>query len=110
MSNDSIIASRTILAVEPDGREFELTIGIGQPYEHQSNHWRCRVLLSGLWEDLSDGGDSWQALQIAFFAVKVYLERFIKKGGQIMWLEEREPMLLEDLFGDFRDHRGRHDP
>jgi hypothetical protein len=101
LSSQKYIASRTILAVDKDGREFDLALAIGQPYQTGLREWRCAVSMAGLHEHLADaaGVDSWQALQLAFWFVASTLEHFIEQGGRLLWPETREPLSLEDFYG-----------
>jgi hypothetical protein len=68
MSSQAYIASRKLLAIDLGGREFILTLGIGQPYEISPEEWACPVSMNGLHERLGDshGIDSWQAMQLAY--------------------------------------------
>lgn len=99
MNTQANIATRTVLAVDPGGREFKLTVGIGQPYEVTSEEWACAVCLDGLHERLRDqhGVDSWQALQLAYQLIAQLLGYFMKDGGKLYWLEGREQIELSEL-------------
>ena len=100
MSKPTAIASCRLLAVDPAGREFELTIAVGQPYEVSADEWACPVRLDGLYERLHDahGADSWQALKLALQLIARLLGGFIQDGGKLFWLDERNPVALEELF------------
>ena len=99
MNTQAKIATRTVLAVDPGGREFNLMVGIGQPYEVAPEEWACSVCLDGLHERLRDqhGVDSWQALQLAYQLISQLLGYFVKDGGKLYWLESREPIELSEL-------------
>jgi len=100
VSEPATIASLTLLAVDPGGREFELTLAVGQPYEVSADEWACPVKLDGLHERLRDqhGVDSWQALKLAQQLIARLLGTFIQDGGKLFWLDERNPVALEELF------------
>jgi len=49
-----MIATQTVLAIDPKGREFVLTLGVGQPYAISSDEWACPVCMNGLFEKLAD--------------------------------------------------------
>ena len=93
------IATRTLLAVDSNGQEFCLTLGIGQPYESSPNEWACPLCMVGLHKRLVDqrGVDSWQALQLAYQLIMQLLVHFVEGGGQLYWMESREPMTLSQL-------------
>ena len=95
-----MIATRSLLAIDPNGREFTLTLGVGLPYEISSSEWACSVCMDGMYERLRDahGIDSWQALQLAYQLIAQLLGYFVEDGGQLPWLEGREPIALLDLF------------
>lgn len=99
MTTQTPIATRTVLAVDQNGREFNLALGIGQPYEISPDEWACPLCMGGLHERLADqhGVDSWQALQLAHQLIAQLLGYFVQDGGHIYWLESREPMTLEEL-------------
>jgi hypothetical protein len=100
VAEPATIASRTLLAVEPAGREFELTIAVGRPYEVPGGGWACPVRLDRLHERLHDmhGVDSWQALQLAHQLIAQLLGYFIQDGGKLFWIEDRKPVDLQELF------------
>jgi len=54
---------------ERDGRQFEITVDIGQPYQWGTDpeEWACQVALRGLHENLPDvhGLDAFQAFCLA---------------------------------------------
>ena len=100
MPNDHSNAICTVLAVDADGREFELTLAVGRAYRVNEVQWSCPVSMTGLYERLVDiaGVDSWQATQLAFRLIADLLESFIEQGGRLMWTDSREPLALADLF------------
>ena len=91
------IASRRLLAIEANGREFEVTIAIGTPYEVAEGEWACPASMDGL-HRLRDirGVDSWQAMQLAYQLIATMLSYFVEDGGRLVWLGE--PMATEQLF------------
>jgi hypothetical protein len=99
MPSEVYIASRTLLAVDPSGRESSLTLGIGQPYEVSREEWACPVCLNGLYERLCDphGIDSWQSMQLANALIAELLGHFLQNGGTPLWPEGREAVALADL-------------
>ena len=54
--NASWIATRTLLAVRPDGQELAITLRIGVPYEIAPEEWACPVAIEGLRERFHDVG------------------------------------------------------
>jgi hypothetical protein len=98
-SDRPFIASRKLMAIDASGREFEITIAIGEPYEASEGEWACPVLLEGLYDRFRDtrGIDSWQAMQLAYQMVGRMLSYFVEDGGRLQWFEEREPVSPEDL-------------
>jgi hypothetical protein len=112
LDKSSTIASRTLLAIDANGREFELTVAVGEPYEVSEREWACPVSVQGLHDRLRDihGIDSWQALQLAYQLIAQLLSYFIEDGGRLFWApassnlpftaasEEREPVALDELF------------
>lgn len=104
MANHTPVAHRTLLAIDKDGREFTLTLGIGQPYEISHDEWACPVAMSGLQERLRDqhGVDSWQALQLAYQLIAQLLGYFIADGGKLHWPESRDPVAISELIPSLR--------
>ena len=96
----TVIASRRLLAVDEKGREFEVTIAVGEPYQLSEAEWACPALIDGLHGRFADlhGVDSWQALQLAHQMIGQMLVCFVKDGGRLLDPEEREPVTLEELF------------
>lgn len=105
MNTQAKIATRKVLAVDPSGREFNLTLGIGQPYEITPQEWACSVCMDGLYERLNDqhGADSWQALLLSYQLIAQLLTYFINDGGKLYWLESREPIVLSELVPQPKD-------
>jgi len=99
MSSRTYVASRKLLAMDAGGREFMLTLAIGQPYEISPEEWACSVSMNGLHEQLGDshGIDSWQAMQLAYQLIAQLLNYFIEDGGKLYWPESREPVFLSEL-------------
>jgi hypothetical protein len=96
-SNRSFIVSRKLLAIDASGREFDLTIAIGEPYKVAEGEWACPVSMEGL-HRLRDirGIDSWQAMQLAYQLVAMTLTYFVEDGGRLVWLGE--PVAPDQLF------------
>lgn len=93
-----------VLAIGPDGREFSLTLGVGQPYEVSPGEWACPLFMDGLHQRLAaqHGADSWQALQLAYQLIAQLLGYFVQDGGELRWPENREPMTLSELIPHLR--------
>ena len=83
------IASRKLLAIDANGRQFDITIAVGEPYQVGEDEWACPASMEGL-HKLRDvhGADSWQALQLAYQLVAMLLASFVKDGGRLEWLGE----------------------
>src|SRR5262245_7535022 len=94
------IASMTMLATDGKGREFELTIAIGAPYEHPGGGWRCPSSMHGRWGEFADvgGADSWQALTLAYGLVAGMLIHFVNEGGRLRWPDTGTAIVPEQLF------------
>src|SRR5262249_14992522 len=79
----SIVASRTVICAESGA---PVTIDIGRPVPH-GNDWRCAVRIRG--SGSADGTryvygvDSLQALMLALYGPRYFLER---SGGTFLWL------------------------
>jgi hypothetical protein len=97
------IASRKLLAIDANGRELQLTISVGAPYEVSEQEWACPVSVLGLHDRLHDmhGADSWQAMQLAYELIAQLLSYFVEDGGRLFCLEEKEPLALHELFPRF---------
>ena len=98
--NASWIATRTLLAVRPDGQELPVTLRMGVPYEISPEEWACPVALDGLQERLPDmhGIDAWQSIQLVQTLQAQLLRHFIEEGGKLCWPETLEPVELHELF------------
>ncbi len=105
MTTRVLIATRTLSAIDPHGREFDVTLGVGQPYEISPNEWACPVCLDGLHDGLPDmhGGDSWQALQLAWQLIAQLLGYFVADGGRLCWHDSHEPRELSELIPHIPD-------
>ena len=99
MEQQESIAERKLYAVAPDGRGFELMIGVGKPYQISDDEWACSVQLRGL-HNLRDqhGVDSWQALQLCHQLAAHLLTHFVQEGGQLFWEKDGEQVSVQDLF------------
>ena len=99
MATGNLIATRAVLAIDPKGREFTLTLGIGQPYAISADEWACAVCAHGLYDRLADqhGIDSWQSLQLAYQLIARLVEHFVQSGGRLLWLEDGKPISLSEL-------------
>jgi hypothetical protein len=97
-SGRSAIASRKLQAIDAKGREFEVTIAIGEPYEVEVGEWACPASMDGLHGSFRDirGSDSWQAMQLAYQMIAQVLEYFVEDGGRLLWLEA--PLAPVELF------------
>ena len=99
MDDRTPIASRVLLAIDSNGREFTLTLSIGHPYEVSPDEWVCPLTMDGLYERLRDqhGVDSWQSLQLAYQLIAQLVGGFIEDGGTLLWPESREAVALAEL-------------
>ena len=99
MVTANLIATCAVLAVDPKGREFTLTLGVGQPYAVSPDDWACAAYVGGLYDRLADqhGIDSWQSLQLAYQLIARLVGHFVQSGGQLFWPEGREPISLPEL-------------
>lgn len=96
-----LIATRRLRAKTPEGRLFEIEVGIGTPVCCGDQEWKCAVVLSGLHNKLSDqhGIDSWQALMLAQRLARQLLGYFVEDGGQLFNAESEEsPVNLSAMF------------
>ncbi len=93
-------AERRLWAIDATGREFALTIAVGEPYRVDGGDWACSVATEGLFDRLPDihGVDSWQALQLALRLVASLLTGCATDGGRLFGFEEREPVAPYELF------------
>jgi len=62
----TIVASRTLLAIDRNGQEFEIAMAVGEPYQAAESEWACSVSTEGLYGQVSDqhGVNSWQAYSL----------------------------------------------
>ena len=99
-SKPTWLASRTILAVKPDGQATTVTLRVGTPYEISLEEWACPVAMDGLQDGLRDvhGIDAWQTLQLALSLQAQLLSYFIQEGGKLFCHEPPEPIALDELF------------
>lgn len=99
----SWLASRTIVAISPDGRHIQVTLRVGIPYEVSSEEWACPVAIEGLHERLPviHGIDAWQAFQLAQNLQVQMLGHFVEDGGKLVWPGSLEPLGLGDIFPGF---------
>lgn len=98
------LASRSIVAVRPDGLHIQVTLRLGIPSEISSEEWVCAVAMEGLHGRLADihGIDAWQAFQLAQGLQVQLLRHFIKDGGKLVEPEGLESLGLEDVFPSLR--------
>ena len=94
------LASRAIGAVSPDGRQIDVMLRLGMPYEVESEEWACPVAIEGLQEKLHDihGVDAWQAIQLAQNLLVQLLGHYVEEGGRLVWPGSLEPLALGDVF------------
>jgi len=90
-----IVAERNLYAIAPDGREFDLTIRINQPYQSDES-WACSVAVIGLCDRLRDihGVDSMQALHLALRLAAQLIDDFVESGGKLYWERGGESVLV----------------
>jgi Domain of unknown function (DUF6968) len=96
----TVVASRTLMAIDGKGHEFEITIAVGEPYQVSDTEWACPASMEGLHGHFSGlhGVDTWQALQLAHQIIAQMLVYFVKDGGQLFDPEKRQPVAPEELF------------
>ena len=77
------VAHRELVAEEPDGRRFPVTLRIGVPTQ-QDRDWVCSVVVEGLASAAVEthGADSLQALLLAVQNLRGMLSRFVRSGGK----------------------------
>lgn len=94
------IAQQSIVAVGADGKEAVICLGLGQPYKVPGGDWACPVWVDGLHAGLLDqhGVDSWQSMQLAIQLIAQLLGAFVAEGGQLLGIDDREPIEPADLF------------
>jgi len=99
-----LIAEKTIFAVDKDGREFDIRLMIGKPYQKAESlygEWACPVAMVGYHGVFPDmvGVDSWQALQLARTSIQRLLGYFIEDGGKLyVSKEEAEELTVDEVF------------
>jgi hypothetical protein len=96
---NNLLASRTILAVKPNGKRFTVVLAIGQPYEVTPEEWAIPVSMSGLHSRLGDihGIDAWQVIQLAYEFIVQLIGHVVEEGGRLYWPETEEPIELDEL-------------
>lgn len=94
-----IVASRTLVAVDPVRGQFSIRLEIGQPYRCAADDWACSIALEGLFEHLWDqhGTDSFQALMVAQNLAKSLLGDFVRDGGRLV-TSDGKPVHVGQLF------------
>jgi hypothetical protein len=99
MNPTQVLASRSVLAVKPDGERLTLTPTIGMPYEVSPQEWVCPAILHGLDTPTVNvhGIDAWQAIQLAYELLTRLLGDFVDEGGALYWPGTEEPMKLDEL-------------
>jgi len=95
----NIVISRTMLAIEPGGSEFVLTLAIGAPSKVPNSDWACLVQATRLFDEPRPihGLDSWQAVQLSYQFIISLVEGFVDRGGTLFWPESRESISVHDL-------------
>jgi hypothetical protein len=96
----SLMASKIVRAKTVDGKELDMELEIGLPYQKELNQWGCAVQITGVFEPARDiyGADSWQAAQLAFQFTSRILDDFVSRGGSLYWKETLEPLAVHELF------------
>ncbi len=94
-----IVASRTLVAIDPGRGQFSIRLEIGQPSRCAADDWACSVALEGLYEHLWDqhGADSFQALMVAQNLARSLLGAFVRGGGRLVSPDGRA-IIVEHLF------------
>ncbi|HMQ04244.1 MAG TPA: DUF3658 domain-containing protein [Pyrinomonadaceae bacterium] len=97
-----IVAETVLYSVDKDGRQFDIGVMIGQPYEHELGDWACPVALVGLHGRFPDihGIDSFQSLTLALRLIGNLLTVFVEDGGKLYREKGGDEMSVGELFGD----------
>ena len=94
------LASRSLVAVKPNGERIAVELAIGHPYELTPEEWAISVSMRGIRARLGDihGIDAWQVIQLAYSFIGQLMEQFVEEGGRLYWPETDEPIELHELF------------
>jgi|ERR1700733_6394133 hypothetical protein len=99
-SAESFIATRELTGVDSTGREFQIKLAIGSPYQ-EGMDWRCPVLLEGFLsiQPRLVGVDSFQALMLAQRLARQYLTAFVEeRGGRLLDCPSGGDVSIDALF------------
>ena len=96
----AVLASRTLVAIDSSGRQFNVRLELGTPYRCAENDWACAVALDGLFEYLWDqhGVDAFQALIAAQAYARTLLTDFVERGGKLLNAVDGAPLDVDVLF------------
>ena len=89
MASTAPIASVSLIAVTPDGRQLPLQVEIDSPVRAPQGEWSCRVSLTGLERPLPPacGEDALQALCLGLALVAERLRAHQRGGGRLLFGE-----------------------
>ena len=101
MSDEKLVAQTTLYAIDKDGREFDIYVMVGLPYETEFGAWACPVAIVGLHGRLHDiyGNDSFQSLILAIKLIHNLLIAFVNDGGKLHLEKGGETISVDELFG-----------
>lgn len=93
------IASREFFAKDNEGKQLVSLLEIWAPQATSDGDYSCRIGATGIeWPVyMVYGGDSWQALQIAYEIIGDLLNEFVEGGGKLFWPGSEIKMLLRDF-------------
>ncbi|MDH5178050.1 MAG: hypothetical protein OEZ39_16220 [Gammaproteobacteria bacterium] len=94
------IAERRLQGIDNKGRQIDIVVGIGAPYEDKNmESWACPVKIEGLHRSLADqhGIDAWQAIRLSQKLVVGLLSDFIEKGGKLYIFDEEDELKKNEI-------------
>jgi len=105
LDESSIIATRTLDGIKPNGERTRIVISYARPYE-VTGGFRCPVRVAGLDYDYTPpdmtGWDAVHALVSAITLSASLLDDFVVRGGQVFYPDTETPYEFSDLAVDFR--------
>lgn len=104
MDDKEIIAERVIYAIDKNGREFDIGLKIGKPYQKVDTpfrDWACPVATIGIYGSNHPdmvGVDAWQALTLAMHLIRDILNHFVEDGGKLFDDKNGNQISVDQLF------------